>query len=151
MDNVIIRPMIREDCEAVYEIETLSFPETSWMLEDFYDALSADSQYYYVAEQEGCIAGFVALYSMIDCGDLVNIAVHPSFRGRGISHLLMAVLLETAKRLVLENVTLEVRAGNAVAIHLYRCYGFVEISTRKGYYKNPVEDAVIMQRSMDVR
>lgn len=149
MTGTQVRPMTGEDCGAVYEIERLSFPDTSWTLEDFCNALSADSQYYFVAEQGGQIAGFAALYVMIDCGDLVNIAVHPSYRGQGISHMLMAALMKTAAALALRSVTLEVRIRNMAAVHLYEAYGFDRISVRKGYYKNPSEDAVIMQRCMD--
>lgn len=149
MTEVRIRSMMQEDCRAVYEIEAICFPDTSWTLEDFGAALSADSQYYYVAECEGSIAGFAALYVMVDCGDLVNIAVHPSFRGRGISRLLMEVLLEAAAGLALTCVTLEVRKSNTVAMHLYEEYGFAPISIRKGYYKEPLEDAVVMQWNIE--
>lgn len=149
MSRVDIRNMVQADCKAVYEIETLCFSDTSWTLEDFNDALSADSQYYFVAEQEGRIVGFAALYVMIDCGDLVNIAVHPAYRRQGISHRLMEILLETARKLALQYITLEVRIGNTAAIHLYEKHGFQKISTRKRYYKNPVEDADIMQKSIE--
>lgn len=149
MSKVDIRSMVQADCKAVYEIEKLCFSGTSWTLEDFYDALSVDSQYYFVAEQQGCIVGFAALYVMIDCGDLVNIAVHPSYRRQGISHRLMEMLLQTASELALQCITLEVRIGNTAAIHLYQKHGFRKISTRKGYYKNPVEDADIMQKSIE--
>lgn len=148
MSSISIRPMKREDCKGAYEIEMLSFPDTSWTLEDFYDSLTVESQYYFVAEKEGKIAGFAALYIMADCGDLVNIAVHPAFRRQGISCMLMEMLLETARDLALENITLEVRESNEAAIHLYLKYGFEKISTRKGYYRNPVEDADIMQKNM---
>ena len=138
--------MQEADCAYAYEIERLSFPATTWTLEDFQNALLSDSQLYIVAQAEGQIVGFAALYTMIDSADLVNIAVHPAFRGQRISVCLMERLLQMADSHGINTITLEVRVHNAVAIHLYEKYGFQKIACRRDYYRQPTEDACIMQR-----
>lgn len=141
-----IDAMKPEDCCQVYEIEKICFPGTSWTLEDFQASLNVPEQYYAVARQGALILGFAALYMMADTADLVNIAVLPAYRGRGIGGRLMEALLRKATDARLCEITLEVRVSNKPAIHLYERFGFSQIAIRRKYYKSPVEDAGIMQR-----
>ena len=77
-------------------------------------------------------------------GELMRIAVRPGFRRRGYAKKLMDALARFSMEETLSAVTLEVRAGNAAAISLYKSYGFKAEAIRKAYYRSPVEDAVIM-------
>lgn len=135
-----------EDCRQVYEIEKVCFPKTSWKLEDFEASLNVPEQYYAVVRQGALVLGFAALYIMADTADLVNIAVLPAYRGRGMGGQLMEALLKKAVDARLCQITLEVRVSNKTAIHLYERFGFSQIAIRRKYYKSPVEDAGIMQR-----
>lgn len=146
--EITIGNMCSEDCAQVYAIENFCFSDSSWKQEDFAAALSAPEQYYVVAKTMGRVVGFGALYIMVDCGDLVNIAVHPDWQGRGIAHMLMQALLAEGANRGLTCITLEVRMSNEAAIHLYEKYGFQNISIRKQYYRNPIEDACIMQKEL---
>ena len=74
----------------------------------------------------------------------MRIAVFPDFRGQGYSRELMDRMEKSAAEKAVNALSLEVRAGNEVALGLYQSYGFREEARRKNYYQQPVEDAVIM-------
>ena len=74
----------------------------------------------------------------------MRIAVFPEFRGKGYSRELMDRMEKSAAEKAVNALSLEVRAGNEVALGLYQSYGFREEARRKNYYQQPVEDAVIM-------
>jgi ribosomal-protein-alanine N-acetyltransferase len=79
---------------------------------------------------------------------LYNVAVHPSWRGRGLGRWLLEMVLARGRRLGAQTVVLEVRRGNAAARHLYESLGFTVLSTRPDYYRDPVEDALVMTRQL---
>ena len=76
----------------------------------------------------------------------MRIAVDPKVRRRGFGGKMMEQFISDLEFMDAEKVTLEVREGNTAAISLYIVYGFEQIATRKNYYIDPDEDAVIMQR-----
>lgn len=89
-------------------------------------------------------------YSVLDRrvpgeAELHKIAMIPNYRGRGLSKLLMDSLLRSAKCAGVSDIFLEVRAKNAPAIGLYEKYGFIRLGVRRGYYKNPTDDALTMK------
>ena len=95
------------------------------------------------------IAGYL-LFSALDVFELQRIAVRENYRRRGLADKLMERFTDAGFRNGISQdsdgrIILEVRAKNAPAIGLYKKYGFVEISVRKNYYTDPVEDALIMQ------
>lgn len=79
-----------------------------------------------------------------DC-ELFRIAVSPEYRNRGIAKKLMKRMIESCGQENGENIFLEVRESNQAAVSLYESFGFEEISKRKGYYREPEEDALIMK------
>lgn len=79
-----------------------------------------------------------------DEAHLGNLAVDPGFRRKGIAQTLLLDLLTEARKLGVRRVTLEVRESNDVARKFYARNGFVDIAIRKSYYRNPVEDAIVM-------
>ncbi|MBF6591187.1 MAG: ribosomal protein S18-alanine N-acetyltransferase [Ktedonobacterales bacterium] len=87
---------------------------------------------------------FAGLWLMMDEAHITTIAVHPDYRGRGIGELMLATLIGIAYDIHARNVTLEVRVSNIVAQNLYRKYGFREAGTRRRYYSDNHEDALIM-------
>ncbi len=144
--EITLNKMSIEDCPKVYGIERICFPSTSWRQEDFEAAIDAPDQCYIVAKVANTLVGFVALYIMQDCGDIVNIAVHPAWQKKGIGNALLCTLLKLETVKGLSHITLEVRKSNRRAIALYEAYDFRQIGVREGYYANPTEDACIMQR-----
>ena len=94
------------------------------------------------------LVGFAILRQMGSEGELLQIAVDKAARRRGAADALMASALRFARGRALESVFLEVRAGNAAALALYKKHGFKPVRTRKGYYSDPLEDAVVMKLDM---
>ena len=90
------------------------------------------------------VTGFVGLWIMLDEAHIINIAVSEPYRGKGIGELLLISSIETSARLGAAVVTLEVRASNTIAQHLYNKYGFKQVGIRRGYYTDNKEDALIM-------
>ena len=97
-----------------------------------------------VAEQDGEVQGYVGCQTVLDEGYITNVAVSPDFRRRGAARLLIAELLARAKEKGLAFVTLEGRESNAPAIALYAGAGFAPVGTRKNFYSNPAENALLM-------
>lgn len=141
--NYRIRPMTRADIPAVAELERayFSIPWTETCLEE-----SFDSGYYLflVAEAAGGIVGYGGMLMSFDEGDITNIVVSESVRGKGIGTELTKNLVNEGERLGLSAFTLEVRVSNRKAIHIYEKLGFLSEGIRKGFYEKPIEDAMIM-------
>ena len=90
------------------------------------------------------LAGYAGLWLMVDEAHITTIGVRPRFRGRGYGELLLVTLTEAALDINARWLTLEVRISNAAAQNLYRKYGFHDAGTRKRYYTDNNEDALIM-------
>jgi ribosomal-protein-alanine N-acetyltransferase len=90
------------------------------------------------------LAGYAGLWLMVDEAHITTIGVRPQLRGRGYGELLLVTLTEAALDINARWLTLEVRVSNAGAQSLYRKYGFRDAGTRKRYYTDNNEDALIM-------
>ena len=97
-----------------------------------------------VAEQDGEVQGYVGCQTVLDEGYITYVAVSPDFRRRGAARRLIAELIARAKEKGLAFVTLEVRESNAPAIALDAGAGFAPVGTRKNFYSNPAENALLM-------
>ena len=152
MDNsdINIREMVLNDANQVFKLDVICFSE-AWSLESFqYELTENIFARYYVAEDiNGTIIGYSGLWHILDEGHITNVAVHPSFRQRGIGKDLVSKLIEESIKDGIKTFTLEVRKSNEPAIHLYKNFGFVEAGIRKGYYQDKNEDAIIMWRHND--
>lgn len=95
-------------------------------------------------QAEPSVVAYGGMLITVDEGQITNIAVHPDHRQKGYGTAIVRALLRHAKDARLDSVSLEVRVSNAAAIHLYREVGFVEVGRRKGFYRKPTEDALIM-------
>lgn len=90
------------------------------------------------------IIGFAGFWIMAGEAHIISIAVRGTYRGRGIGELILAHLIDLARSLGADVVTLEARVSNYVAESLYLKYGFKKVGIRRGYYSDNREDAVIM-------
>lgn len=142
---VIVRYMEERDLQQAAELECLCFSEP-WSLKLLQDSFWGQWDTLFAAELCGKVRGYAVLRIVAGEGEIQRIAVHPDFRRLGIGSKLMETmdLFSSAKKV--GATTLEVRAGNQGAIGLYKSFGFAEEGLRKAYYRNPVEDAVIMWR-----
>ena len=99
-----------------------------------------------VAEQDGCVVGYVGSQSVLGEADMMNIAVDASVRRRGVALRLVSGLVEALKANEVHSLTLEVRASNEPAKALYEKLGFEQVGRRPGYYRQPKEDALILRK-----
>ena len=130
----MIRAGAASDLERVEAIQKASPEASQWTVSDYL---------YYsfvVAEIDGAVAGF-AVWRGVDTDEweLLNIAVDPAWRGRGVGRAMIDAL--PAGR-----VFLEVRESNANARRLYEACGFVVIGRRRRYYQHPAEDGIVLER-----
>ena len=100
----------------------------------------------FVFQGRETLAGYLIYSEAAGEAELLRIAVDPKMRRRGFGGKMMEQFISDLEFMDAEKVTLEVREGNTAAISLYIVYGFEQIATRKNYYIDPDEDAVIMQR-----
>ena len=143
-----IEPLAGEaDLDGVLRVEAESF--TNPWTRDMYawELQNRNVCHIYVARTANCpVAAFCAFWLVFDEIHINNVAVLPQFRGQGIGTTLMQHVLIEARRLGARRATLEVRASNRGALRLYERLGFYVAATRKHYYAQPVEDALILWR-----
>ena len=99
-------------------------------------------------EVRGGITGYVVAWYVLDEGELANLAVAPAYRRQGIGTALLDATLTDAAARGVGQLYLEVRESNQSARRLYASRGFEEVSRRKGYYRTPLEDALILRRTL---
>jgi ribosomal-protein-alanine N-acetyltransferase len=148
---VTIRPLGYADLPQVIAIERRAFP-TPWSLAMFVLELSKPSSICLAAVEPhrvrpGKLLGYVICSRYADVWHVMNIAVDPPRRRRGIGTALLEGVIERAG--VSQSYTLEVRPSNPGAIALYERLGFRTAGTRPRYYRDTGEDAVIMWRTPD--
>jgi ribosomal-protein-alanine N-acetyltransferase len=137
------------DVPAIIAIERAVFSDP-WSARSFRDALSNPSVFCACARRDGrSVKGYVVAWFVADEGEIANLAVAPDAWGTGIGRALLDASLVAAASRKLKAVYLEVRDSNARARNLYCSRGFVEIGRRRSYYRRPVEDAIVLRRSMD--
>lgn len=109
------------------------------------------------AKSEDTILGYIAVYkSGAGAEDLkggevevLNLAVRPEHRRRGLARRLLSIMLQATAKMGIVRAVLEVRTSNAPAIALYSSLGFIEVGRRPRYYPDTNEDAIIMARDLD--
>lgn len=144
MCNIHIVPTTEEHIDDIMIVEKLSF-SIPWSREAFADEIGRNKfAVYFSAVLEDKVIGYGGMWSVLDEGHITNIAIHPQYRGKGVSHLIMKALIHTAKERGMARMTLEVRKSNTVARALYTKYGFEPCGIRRGYYGDNGEDAIIM-------
>jgi [ribosomal protein S18]-alanine N-acetyltransferase len=146
IDPVSIRPLGYSDLPQVIAIERRAFP-TPWSLGMFVLELSKPSGICLAALGDGQLVGYLICARYADVWHLMNIAVDPPSRREGVATSLLEQMVQRAGHDA--SYTLEVRPSNATAIALYERFGFRSSGTRRRYYHDTGEDAVIMWRTAD--
>jgi [ribosomal protein S18]-alanine N-acetyltransferase len=140
----VVRTLGYADLPQVIAIERRAFT-TPWSLAMFVLELSKPSGVCLAAVQDGSLVGYLICSRYDRAWHLMNIAVDPAARGRGLARALLQQLLDRAGPD--EQYTLEVRQSNTAAIALYEQFGFRPAGTRRRYYQDTGEDAMIMWRT----
>ena len=142
MSDIIIRRISEEDIPAVAQIELSCFSEP-WS-EKSLSLLTDGRGVGFVALVDGIIVGYGGMMTVLDEGQITNIAVLPEFRRLGLGRSLVQALQKYAKSNEFSLLSLEVRESNIPAISLYEVCGWEKQGIRKGFYRFPSEAAVIM-------
>ena len=150
MTPLTIRRLTYADLPQVVAIERRSFP-TPWSLAMFVLELSKPSGICLAATIEERIVGYVVCSRYDTVWHVMNVAVDPEYRRRGVATKLLNHLFELTATDDRRGYTLEVRVSNGDAIKLYEGLGFVARGIRRGYYTDNREDALIMWRTVPER
>ncbi|HFR3475705.1 TPA: ribosomal protein S18-alanine N-acetyltransferase [Streptococcus suis] len=132
--------------EAVLAVMQSVYEQSPWTLEQIASSMESQDEDYYLAYEGQELVGFLAVQMVLDEMEILQIAVKADFQRLGIASQLMAAVMDWDG-----DIFLEVRESNSAAQALYTRQHFTKIGKRKNYYRNPVEDAVMMKRERDER
>jgi len=133
------------DVPAVARIERELFTDP-WPEQIFEEDIISSYSYPLIAELDNALVGYAVMWVGVDEGHLTNIAVGKNYQRKSIAKRLLTYILQLAASLGLAQIILEVRPSNQPAIMLYESFGFERLAIRKGYYKNPAEDCLVMRK-----
>lgn len=143
-NEITICPMTEEDLDQVLAVEQACFP-SPWLRQHFLDELKSSYAFPLSAfAADGSLVGFICPMLLLDEGHILDVAVDPACRGKGVGRLLVQRVLDDCRAGGASFVSLEVRVSNDSAIALYGKMGFVETGRRRRYYKDG-EDALMME------
>jgi len=137
--------MTSEHIPQIALLETLCFHDP-WSENSIASELNNSLSLWLVALDGERVVGYVGSQTVLGWTDMMNVAVHPDWRRKGIGEQLIVSLEEALRKRESTCLTLEVRASNEPAKALYQKLGFQEVGRRKNYYRNPKEDALIMRK-----
>jgi [ribosomal protein S18]-alanine N-acetyltransferase len=143
-----IRAMTEADLDAVLAIAAALPSAPHWPRDAYGAALDSEvwpQRMALVAEPAGSVVGFAVAILVAGEGEVESIAVAPGWQRRGIGMSLLHELQRALAAAGAVAIVLEVRESNRAAASLYAQAGFREVGRRGGYYRDPVEDAVLMQ------
>jgi len=151
MTTFSLRKLELGDLDAIERIERASYP-TPWSRSMFAGELAKQSSLSIAAvTPDEQLVGYLVLSRYVDAWHVMNVAVAPDLRRRGIASTLLGRLFELTATDDRRGYTLEVRVSNTGAIALYEGLGFETRGVRRGYYTDNREDALIMWRDPAVR
>ena len=145
-----IRSAVPADAAALVGIERRAFSDP-WSEASFREALTSPWTFGLVAETGRGTAGYLIGREIGGTGEVLNLAVAPELRRRGIGGALLDAGLAAFRRRRVDEVFLEVRESNVSAQALYLGHGFRPVGQRAAYYRNPREDALVLRLAMEQR
>jgi ribosomal-protein-alanine N-acetyltransferase len=157
-DTLVIRPAEQTDLPEIVRIERASFADP-WSIESFLTSLELERMRFLVAEDrrdgdgdgevgDSILLGYVIALVLTDEAEVADLAVATGFRRRGIGGLLLDRVADELPQRGVRSLYLEVRESNVAARALYASRSFVQVGRRKGYYRNPSEDALLLMRDL---
>ena len=140
-----ITHMTENHVPQIAELEKICFCDP-WSENSIASELGNRLSCWLVALEENTVVGYVGSQTVLGETDMMNIAVHPEYRKKGIAKTLIESLIDELSKKGSHSLMLEVRASNAPAKNLYEKLGFSMAGVRKNYYRNPKEDALILRK-----
>jgi ribosomal-protein-alanine N-acetyltransferase len=145
---VEIRSCRQRDLRALLGILARSPEAANWSAAGLQSALGHNAEHFLVAAKGAEIFGFVAGRFAVDEAEILNLAVAPAYRRRGLARALVSSLLNSFVEEGVATVFLEVRESNRAAVAFYEQMGFAPAGTRPGYYSNPPEAALVLRKQL---
>lgn len=142
---MIITCMNNSHVPQIAELEKMCFNDP-WSINSISSELDNRLSLWLVAVEEDRVIGYVGSQTVLGETDMMNIAIHPDHRKRGIATALIESLIQKLTEQGSHSLMLEVRASNEPAKSLYAKIGFIAVGIRKNYYRNPREDALILRK-----
>ena len=146
---MILEKMNASHVAEIAQLEKICFSDP-WSEKSIASELENKLSCWLVAVEDEKVAGYIGSQTVCGETDMMNVAVHPDHRRKGIAEALILGLIGELKAAESHCLTLEVRASNMPAITLYEKLGFSEIGRRKNYYRNPKEDALILRKEWEI-
>lgn len=133
------------DIDAIVSVENACF-STPWSIDAIKHEICENklADFMIACDEENNIIGYIGIWTLLDECQINKIAVMPEKRKIGIGKTILNHVIEFTRDMGVKSWYLEVRESNTAAQALYRSAGFSSVGTRKNYYINPVEDAVLM-------
>jgi ribosomal-protein-alanine N-acetyltransferase len=142
-EDFAIRPLTAEDAGTLAELESRCVGSAHWG-ETAYREISSSGIVGWVASREKTLLGFILVRAVADEMEILNLAVDPGERRKGIAARLLTQSIEDGKRAEVKRAYLEVRESNSAARAFYKSMKFEERWRRKNYYSQPVENALVL-------
>lgn len=148
--NATIRRGLADDLPAVAAIEQSSFADP-WSERSFEELLRSPAAIFLVATHADSetVSGYVIAIAVTDQAEILNLAVVVSARRHGLGGALLDAAIEAVSERGAREIFLDVRESNKPALGLYRSRGFAALGRRGKYYRNPVEDALVLRRAVE--
>ncbi|WP_263351615.1 GNAT family N-acetyltransferase [Acidicapsa acidisoli] len=146
--GLTIRSMVESDIDSVMMIASLLPTAPQWSRGAYETAISADGipkRIALAAEYSGELKGFVIARFLYSLAEIETLGVDVSAQRNGIGTSLLVAALDELRLAGVDEVELEVRPSNERAWRLYERIGFSEVGRRRGYYREPVEDAILLR------
>jgi len=136
-------PLTRAMLPSVEALERAVFAHP-WSVRSL-ELLCGDTAFGFATQAGDTVTAYGGMLTVLDEGQITNVATHPEHRRQGLASLVLEALLQEARERKLAFVTLEVRESNAAAIALYEKFGFAVVGRRPHFYTEPAEAALVMQ------
>ena len=133
----------KNDAKELSRLDEKCF-SSPWSEASFSNEASNPLAQYVIAKADEKVVGYAGFWQVVDEGQITNIAVLNEYRRKGIARQMLEILIQKAKERQISVLSLEVRESNFSAISLYEKFEFHKVGLRKDYYKNPTENAVLM-------
>jgi ribosomal-protein-alanine N-acetyltransferase len=143
-EGVVLRPATAADLDTVVMIERVSFSDPPWSRRSFASLLD-DPRVRFTVACMPAVVGYVVMWLVADEAELANLAVAPDRRRQGIGQVLLDSAMAEALARGATSLYLEVRESNVAARALYGGRGFRAVGRRPAYYRNPLEDALLLR------
>jgi ribosomal-protein-alanine N-acetyltransferase len=139
-----VSPMSVEDIGDVLRVEAQCF-STTWPRNAFLNELTENKlAHYFIGRAEDATVAYGGLWVILEDAHITTVAVDPAYQGKGYGERMLVWLLDEAINRGASWITLEVRESNQTAQNLYKKYGFAVVNTRRGYYSDNDENALVM-------